>query len=540
MSKAVLDIYSRATGYVEEFLKCKNSFEYFCENYIYIESPGGDKKLTPYEPQKKLVTTIDKYHYVIVLKSRQIGISTIIQSYIVWLCCFYTNAVIGIISKDGKEATDFARHIMSMLDKLPKWLAPKFSKRTEQTFILDNGCKCYATPVNPNAPEKTLRGKAITLLVIDEAAFIKFMDIAWTGMVPALATNQMQARKAKIPFGTILLSTPNKTQGVGKWFYEKYTKSVSGEDIFVPVKIHYKQVKELFGDANWYKTQCAMFGNDTRSIQQELELKFLTTTGSFFPEEISQQLQDLNQNPIEVRRIFNGDFWRFSRPKMGRYYIIGVDTAPEHGQDKSALTVWDYESLEQVADYQGKLPVQDFVKIIKVVCAQYPGTIVIESNSYGNQVLEELRNSEYYTMVYKEKRQNLFYPGLSNNTKTRPLMIDALYSYISEYPEIVKSTRLALELIGLISKPSGKVEADTGCNDDLALSAALAFYVRKYDPPVLIGTSKIHQEDFMDIVGFNEDIFAPTNVTNKSIFDRVKKQLPDGSGYVDVFDFYRE
>ena len=236
-----------AKKYVAEFLQCRASFEYFARKYILIELPGKDVFLSPYKKQIELVDQIEIHKFILVLKSRQIGISTIIQAYSTWLTVFYNNVVIGIISKDGAEATDFARVIRGMVEKLPDWMKPLggllgrgFAKRTERSFILTNGSKVYASPVNPNAPDKTLRGKAITFLVIDEAAFVNHLSSAWTSMVPALSTNQMHARKKNIPYGTVVLSTPNKTVGIGQWYFERYMKSISHSDIFKPFVIHWK------------------------------------------------------------------------------------------------------------------------------------------------------------------------------------------------------------------------------------------------------------------------------------------------------------
>lgn len=534
----------KAEEMVVEFLKCKNSFLYFCSKYILIELPGGDVPLVPYAPQRKLIDMIDKYKYVLVLKSRQIGISTITQAYVVWLAVFYDNAVIGIISKDAKEATDFARSIRGMIDKLPRSLSPMFDKYTEQSFILKNGSKVYASPVNPNAPEKTLRGKAITFLIIDEAAFVKFIDDAWTSMVPALSTNQMHAEAAGVPYGTVILSTPNKTVGVGKWFYERYSNAVSGNDIFKDFVIHWKDVKELANDPNWYDRQCKLFDNDRRKIEQELELKFLATGGSFFDEITTQRLQEPKLDPIEKYKIFNGELWRFAEPDPSTIYIIGVDTAPEHGQDYSALTVWDYKTLDQVAEYNGKLKVTDFIKVIKVVAEMYDGTIVVESNSYGNQVIEDLNNSPLSMRLYNEKRgvTKKHVAGLSTNVRTRPLMIDALYSYITQYPEIIKSKRLVLELIGLTSKASGKVEADVGCRDDIALSASLCFYVHKWDPPLLMDRSGFQnvQSEFSDVLSMNTEQSKST-FNNSAIIRQIKEsEITKQKGYIDIFSMFSE
>jgi len=542
----VTEIQGMADAYVAEFLKCKADFEHFCRTYIFIEIPGRDVLLQPYRKQVELVNLIEDKHYVLVLKSRQIGISTIIQAYSAWLTIFYDNAVIGIISKDGREATDFARAIRGMVEKLPEWMKPPkgplgrgFAKRTEQSFILTNGSKVFASPVNPNAPDKTLRGKAITFLVIDEAAFVHHIDSAWTSMVPALSTNQMQAKKANVPYGTIVLSTPNKTNGVGEWYFKRYYKAVSRHDIFEPFVIHWKMIPELADDSDWYKTQCELFDNDQRKIAQELELKFLPTEGSFFEADTVEKVQNAVMEPIERLRLFNGEMWRFSNPISGRYYIMGVDTAPEHGEDKSAVTVWDYETLEQVAEYQGKCKVLDFIKVVKVLATQYPGMIVVESNSYGNQVVEQLNNSEFSYMIYKEKRgKQTVLPGLSTNTKTRPLMIDALYSYITQYPECVKSERLALELTGLVTKTNGKVEADTGCHDDLALGTSCVFYVRKYDPPMMIDTQEYTalSSEMANIIAGNAE--SQSDFSNDGIMKHVKKHIDEMGGFVDILSMY--
>ena len=542
--------------YLKEYLKCKQSFTYFCTNYIYLELPGGDQLIKPYKKQIELVDYIERERYVIVLKSRQIGISTIIQAYVAWLVVFYSNVVVGIISKDGAEATDFARVIRGMIEKLPVWMKPKggllgrgFAKRTERSFILTNGSKVYASPVPPNAPDKTLRGKAVTLLVIDEAAFVNHLDSAWTSLVPALSTSQKHAKQLGIPYGTIVLSTPNKTTGVGKWFFERYKRAISGNDIFKPFIIYWKSVPELANDPDWYNKQCALFNHDERRIAQELELKFLPAHESFFQTKTIEEIQESCVEPIEKIKLFNGEVWKFQEPERGRFYIVGVDTASEHGQDKSAIEVFDYETLEQVWEYQGKCKVLDFIKVCKVAASMFPGLIVVESNSYGNQVVEHLNESEYATMLYKEKRgENKLVAGLTTSPKTRPLMIDALYSYITQYPNIVKSQRLALELAGLVPNRSGKVEAEEGSHDDLALATACCMYVRKYDPPLMIESSVSNtiSNELANIVSANVGNSPLTSqdeiITLNSLESRLKDKIDSsqkGLQIVDVLSLYK-
>lgn len=539
---------NKVEEYVEEYIRCKQDFEYFCRHYIYLELSGGDTLFQPYSKQSELIRLVEKEKNVVVLKSRQVGISTTVQAYAAYLLNFFDNTIIGIISKDGKEATDFARSIRGMIEKIPKWLRPKsgkmgesFDKKAEQSFILSNGSKLHVATVNPNAPNKTLRGKAITFLIIDEAAFINKLDDAFTALVPALASVRKQAMKSGTPYGSIILSTPNKTMGPGAWFFSRYTKAMSGEGIFKPFTIHWKQIPELANDPHWYKSQCDMFDNDPRKIEQELELKFLPSGGSFFDEKTCLALQENTERtqPKEIFKIFDGEIWKFEEPIPGKHYIIGVDTAPEFGEDKSAITVWDYETLDQVWEYQTKCQVLDFVKVVKYACSLYPGTLVVENNSYGNQVCEEINNSEHMIMMYKEKRgENKVASGLSNNAKTRPLMIDALYTYVTQYPQMVKSKRTALELIGLVSNKNGKVEADQGCHDDLALTLSFAMYVRKYDPPLMIENNKIAQNEFAEIMGFNSE--TQEFNTNPKIIKYVKENVfKYEDAFVNTFDISR-
>jgi len=536
------DVVNLAHEAVSEFLKCKNNFEYFCRNYIYLELPGKDVLFQPYDKQLELIDYIEKNKYVLVLKSRQIGISTVIQAYVAWLVVFYDNTVVGIISKDGNEATDFCRSIRNMIEKLPSWMLPPkgplgkgFSKRTERSFILTNGSKVHAATVPPSAPDKTLRGKAITFLVIDEAAFVQHISKAWTSLVPTLSTNQKQARKENVPYGTVVLSTPNKTVGIGQWYFQRYLKAISGNDIFKPFVIHWKMIPELADDPEWYETQCRLFDNDERRIAQELELKFLPTEGSFFETHTVEKIQASCVEPIKKSKLFNGEIWVFEEPVKGKFYIIGVDTASEYGQDKSAIEVFDYETMEQVWEYQGKCKVLDFVKVCKLALTKYPGLIVVESNSYGNQVAEQLASSEFEPMLYREKRGNKLARGLTTSPKTRPLMIDALYSFVTEFPSIVKSERLALELTGLVSKSNGRVEADVGCTDDLALAASCCMYVRKYDPPLMVGGSMSAEltEDISDII-----------LTNTTSLDLARKRQQENQLGVNVIstllDFFEE
>jgi len=523
---------------ISEYIKCKKDPIYFMEHYIKLSLAGGDVAVKLYDRQIDFIKDFLEKHYLIVCKSRQTGVSTITQMLCAHMCVFYKNVVIGAVSKAGAESSDFARKTISMIDTLPEWMRPTFIVRNSQSFILDNGCQFYANQVNDSNPEGLFRGKALTFLVIDEGAFIPKIDDAYTGVAPTLFKSHSAAKANNVPYGTIIISTPNKTIGKGKWYYQTWTNSINGDSIFQPFKLHWTMIDEFKNDPLWYKTQCELLGNIHWKIAQELDMQFIASSNSFLPTEIIEQLNKCYIDPKQKMKLFNYEMWQFSDVDQSRFVLIGIDTASQSGSDNSTVEVFDFETFVQVAEFKGKLRVDDFCKIISLVTKIYPNNIIIpESNSYGNQVCEYLTKSGSFYNIYQSKvgdqknkttdnsaKQKYKY-GLSTTPYNRPLMIDALYTLIKEDPTIVKSERLALELIGLVDNGRGKIMAEEGEQDDLSLAMSFCAYVRTYDPPLGVSKdikSQSVMDDMLDVAKWNNqqiNMVAPELTELKNMSD---------------------
>jgi hypothetical protein len=502
-----------------EYFKCKSDPVYFMQNYVKLGLAGGDICVKLYDRQIDFVKSLYSDRHIVTCKSRQTGVSTITQMFCTHTCSFFKNVTIGVVSKSGKESTDFCRKVISMIEALPEWIRPKFSKRTEQSFILDNGCQFYADQVNESNPEGVLRGKSISILVIDEAAFVPKIDEAYTGLAPTLFKAQKIARENGVPYGTIIISTPNKTVGKGKWYYQNWIKSINGESIFKPFKLHWKMIKEFADDPDWYKTQCDLLENVHWKIAQELDMQFVASQNSFLPAEIIEALNTCNKIPIQRLKINEYELWQFEKAVTNKFYLIGIDTASASGSDSSTIVVFDFETFNQVAEYKGKLRVDDFCNVVSLINKIYPNNLIIpECNSYGNQVCEYLTKGDIFYNIYQSKIKTAsgsstkYKYGLTTGPQNRPLMIDALYTYVTGDPTIIKSERLALELIGLVDNGNGKIMADEGEHDDLALATAFCAFVRLYDPP--LGVSRDMQtqsvlEDMGDISKWNDGTVNP-------------------------------
>lgn len=503
-----------------EYFKCKKNPIYFAENYIKLALTGGDTRVGLYKPQKDFFNSLLNDRHIVCLKSRQVGVSTLVQMFCAYACSFYKNVVVGVLSKSGSESTDFCRKTLAMIDSMPEWLRPTFAKRTEQTFITDNGCQFYASQVNEANPEAVFRGKAITILIIDEAAFIPKIDEAYTSCAPTLFKSQSLAKKSNTPYATIIISTPNKTVGKGKWYWVNWNQAQNKDSIFTPFKLHWKMIKDFREDPTWYKTQCDLLNNVEWKIAQELDMQFVASQTSFFPGDTIKALNNVSVDPEHIMHLEYHELYQYKKAEKGKFYIIGIDTASSSGNDFSTIQVLDYETLEQVSEFKGKLRVDEFCKVINLVNKIYSNNLIVpEANSYGNQVCEYLTKGHSFFNIYQtqikdknisraKRKKTKFRYGLYTGAQNRPLIMDALYTYISEEPDIVKSERLALELIGLVDSGGGRIEADEGENDDLAIAYAFCCYVKLYDPPMAISAafnSSENMEDFSNIAKWNNE-----------------------------------
>jgi hypothetical protein len=500
--------------YIEEALKCKADPLYFISHYIKIELPGEEVPMPIYGKQKQLVRLLQDKHYVIVLKSRQIGISTISQAWCVYLVLFYSNITIGVISKDGSEATDFVRKARNMIELLPDFLKPKLVGDAKQSVETASGSRIVSAAVGSSNPGAVLRSKSLTFLVIDEAAHIPHIKEAYDAMAFSMGTVHKYAKEHNIPYGTIILSTPNGTTGKGKWFYDNWKLALEGVNLFTPLKIHYSDAP--FADAEWLERQKRLVGYDPVIISQELELQFIMSKDSLFSdnESVSRKIQE-TQEPIEVidrayfddetnadldlTQVFKGQWRIFEEYDENKSYIIGVDVASSTGICNSAIVITD-QDLNQVAEFTGKLRIVDFEEeIIFAATELYPNCLLIVEANYDHQLVERLAMNPdisykmYFTDHYDDKGKiTRRTPGFNTTAKTRTLLMRELYTVVNENPDRIKSSLLANEIIS--------IRKDYRSNElsDLAISYGFICYVHRYEPHKLSLSLSDNERENMD------------------------------------------
>lgn len=258
---------------INEILKCGKDPIYFINTYVKIQHPvRGRIPFETYDFQDDVVRQIVENRFNIVLKSRQLGLSTIAAAYAVWYAIFHKDKNILVIATKLETAINFIKKVKIALLGLPSWLLlPKFEQnKTEVTF--NNGSQIKAVPTSDDAG----RSEALSLLIVDEAAFIKNFEDIWTGLYPTISTGGR----------ALVLSTPN---GVGGQYYKLWVDGESGQNGFNTIKLPWWVHPEH--DEAWFLKETKNLTK--RKVAQEFlcvgeNTKIITPTGYQFVQNLKK------------------------------------------------------------------------------------------------------------------------------------------------------------------------------------------------------------------------------------------------------------
>ena len=466
-----------------EIKKCQADPEYFIRHYCYIKHPvKGALLFNLYKFQVKVLAQIQKkmsvesraddsdQNNIIILKSRQLGISTLVSGYSLWEMIFHENRVILSLAIDRDTATNLLDKIRYMYERLPKWMAIPHLTKNKSTLELKNGSRAVSKSGNPDAA----RSEAVSILIFDEAAFIENMTETFTAALPTLSTGGK----------CIALSTPN---GKGNWFHQTWVKAEASENSFLPIRMDYR-VHPHYDEA-WRLKQDKDLGE--KRAAQECDADFLSSGDTVFPTDKIETIKELTVlEPIEKSGP-NESLWTWAYSQPDKKYMVTADVARGDGSDYSAYHVLDIESCEQVAEYKGKVLPQVFARVLISAATVYNNALlVVENNNIGWSTVEEIINLGYTNLYHSSKNvmetAELFQkkehagqltPGFCMSVRVKPLVIAKFSEYITGDGITIRSKRLAEELFVYVWR-HGKPEAQKGYNDDLITSMAMGLYVR--------------------------------------------------------------
>ena len=381
-----------------------------------------------------------------------------------------------VIATKQDTAKNMVTKVRFAYDNLPNWMkiGAAATSNNALSLRLTNGSQIKAVSAAGDAG----RSEAVSLLVIDEAAFIDNIETIYTAAKMTLATGG----------GCIALSTPN---GVGNWFHKSYTEAQLQKNSFLPISLPWSVHPER--EQAWRDEQEVLLG--PKGAAQECDCDFVSSGDTVIdPQLLMFYKESFVQEPME-KTGFDGNLWKWEYPNYTKSYMVVADVARGDSTDYSACHVIDIEESSQVAEYKGKLDTKDFGNFLVSLATEYNNALlVIENANIGWAVLQQVIDRSYQNTFYMSKdlkyvdtenqltnkyrqQDRGLTAGFSTTSKTRPLIISKLEQYVREKSVTIRSQRTIDELFTFIFM-NGRAEAMKGYNDDLVMAFCIGLWVR--------------------------------------------------------------
>ena len=456
---------------IKEIVKSGKDPVYFINNYQKISHPL--KGLIPFKTyafQDDLIKNFNDHRFNVILKARQLGISTVTAAYVVWMMMFHRDKNILVLATKFGTAANLVKKVKAIIRNLPPWMmVANIAVDNRTSFELTNGSQIKASSTSSDAG----RSEALSLLVIDEAAHVEGLEELWTGLYPTLSTGGR----------CIALSTPN---GVGNWFHQTYTDADSGNNDFFPTMLPWDVHPDR--DQEWFEKETRNMAR--RQIAQELECSFNMSGETVLNPDDLVRIEDQETKEAEYRTGFDRNLWIWETYNPAHSYLLVADVARGDGKDFSAFHIINLHTLEQVAEYQGKVNLDMYANLLNTTGREYGECmLVVENNNIGFAVLEKMMEFDYpnlyhsikstheYVDPYLAESRSNSVPGFTTTMKTRPLIVAKLEEFIRNKLITIRSSRVLNEMKTFIWN-NGKPQAMRGYNDDLVMSLAIACWVR--------------------------------------------------------------
>jgi len=508
-----------------EYVKCNRDTEYALKTYLETYD-NTVKKYVPLELFPDQITLLDDYENYnenIALKYRQAGVSTVTAAWISKKLIFArkeTPEKILIIANKLDTSLEMANKIKAFVGQWPSWTGVEFdkTKNSQKHYKLTNGCEVKAVATSKDA----LRGFTPTILVFDEAAFIEADSDFWSACMASLSTG------GKV----IVVSTPN---GYDQIYYEIYDQALRNMNDFKITEmfwyrdprytkdlyfvkteniIHYllnkedydpktfidwgsksydarnfDDVKLLMTDgykpcSSWFEAMVKKLKYDKRKVSQELECNFLGSGDNVFD---SLMMENIRENMIlePISKMMGNALWIWKEPVVGHKYIMGVDVSRGDSEDFSSFQIVDFDTMEQVAEYVGKLPPDTMAEICHKWATIYSCFVVIDiTGGMGVSTARKLQEMNYKDLYvdgvdtankwkYDPKAAEKI-PGINFNNKR--VQIIASFEEVMRHKFRIYSARLYNEMNTFVYI-NGRPDHQKGHHDDLIMSIAMATYV---------------------------------------------------------------
>lgn len=489
-----------------EWRKCSQDPFYFIENYIWIESERdgrGRENFELFDYQRESLQAYMDRRYVVILKARQLGFTTLAMAYALWQCLFKPRANILLISKSQDSADKNLGMARFMYSFLPEWLkvrGPELDGDAAKQMVF----KYYNGTINrlkSFAGTKTAgAGETASLVILDEFALMEDPASTYRTIKP---TTDAGGR-------LIIIST---ARGGNNMFAKIYREAKRGNNEFQAIFQPWTSSRLITPDDYEIKkrefiAEPWLFFAEYPTTDEEAFRESGRPRFTWIPDEatidefyVKGVIVD-GPTGYEFVADDHGELYLAYPPEAiewGRQFVISCDPSLGTGNDYSAVHILQLheDGTPEIIGYYRNNRIEpselatelDLMGRYFVGSNQISALLVIENaGGVGVSLIDKLRNQLHYPNLYryippavaKRKRAAVF--GFPTTKATKPLIVNRLAEYIvptsdggcrllNVYPELRE------ELVTFVRRENGTTSADTGCHDDLVISLAIGLYV---------------------------------------------------------------
>ena len=477
--------------------------QFFLEGFWQVRTAtGGIVPFDMFDCQKRaLFQMLKPQAHVLILKSRQLGFTTLVAGLAAWLAMTNKEFNVAIASRTKEDSDRVLLKIrQDGYPNIPEWLRERFPHPTNKAagkIDWSNGSWIEAFP----AGNAAARGTTASVLFLDEWAWFSNPEEALSSARPTTSTG-----------GSLIVMSTAKAAGTlyhKQWrdavrTVEKRRAHSEAESKFFPMFFGWYEHPDR--DDQWYVSE-VLGGDYTPSVRarewpSNPEQAFTEAGSSVFgrvdrtvhtPLDASRKLVALGgESVVEVSdEAFGSESPRgvsvWQEPIKDHRYVVGADVGTGvAGGDFSSAHVVDIETGEVVCHYHARVGTDVYADALRAVGLWYNQALLcVERNAIGLAVVMLLRKELYPNLFYEYPLgERVEYAsekiGFHTTTRNKGMIIAQLETALRNAEIVVHCDQTLAELDNFtLDELTGKY-GRSGVYDDRVISLALSNFVIPY------------------------------------------------------------
>ena len=501
----------------------------YIERCLWIKNKAGElQRFTLNPPQEKLYGIVreqaraGKPIRIIILKARQEGFSTLTEALIFHGAVTHHNREALIVAHREDATGNLFRMSRRFFEMLDEPMKPMLRASNARELVFENPSKlAREREARPGLRSRircvTAGGRGIGRS--DTLQYVHLSEYAFWPEGPGGKSETLLGILQAVPAESGTMVVIESTANGFDDFKALWDRAVRGESDFTPVFFAWFENPEYSREVSpgtvWteeeerlreryalddrqlaWRRWCIAnnCGGDVSRFHQEYpsnaEEAFLHSGEGVFDNEAVQRRLEQCGEPLARGRFTdgewteceNGEISLYERPKSGRPYVLGGDTAGE-GSDWFTGIVLDNVTGKIAAVLRRQYSEPEYVRQVYALGRFYNDALLgIEANfsTYPNAKLQEMG----YPLLYVREREDSYTGkikesfGFRTDRITRPRIIAQLVEVFQNHPEFFTDRELLREMLSFVYNEDHRPEAMAGKHDDLVMGCAIAYAVR--------------------------------------------------------------